>query len=462
MTATYSARTHTASPRASPDGWSLTHSAAYWTQLLRRSSPALPRYTHHRGSAAGLLEKDRDDRRPSATADMLRPRRQTALRSRLMLGLVSIWLAILFALMLRSPTAFEFDPLREKVVTTKKVVSPSDPDIYYVGRWSQNKIRGAVTDTLVSTMFDGMYLDVRFTGTSLGVKLGNVDSRVTVVSRVDRAPEYAVLPYGREVVSVVSGLPAGEHEVRLIFEGAERVDIEAFFVDRDARTLPYVTTASPRRPVFELLTDTDNSTAHDALTWPHLLADYFDADVVKIADDGACLSECPGHKRGLGNLFFLGNVYANDAVTSWHFDTYRPRVLLINIGAATKHYIDRKLLYKKMLPQDTAKAYTTEYVRLIEDIRRRAYKDTPIFIMRPLDGELEQESWRVVSDLRKRGDSQVHWLDTSLWTSGPADPLRHERVAAYMTKHVCSYLAGDPATCDFLPPFQSIMRRGDS
>lgn len=95
-----------------------------------------------------------------------------------------------------------------------------------MGRWSYNKAVGSITDKTVSTMFPGMYLDMRFTGTSLGLRLGNVDDPVTILFRVDDNRDFQVLPYGREVVSIVDGLKDAEHQIRIMFQGAKRTDIE--------------------------------------------------------------------------------------------------------------------------------------------------------------------------------------------------------------------------------------------
>lgn len=113
-----------------------------------------------------------------------------------------------------------------------------------------------------------------------------------------------------------------------------------------------------------------------------------------------------------------------------------------------------------MLPQDTSRAYTSEFVALIQKIRKRAYKSVPIFVLRPLDGALEQESWRVVNELRKAGDMQVHWIDTSSWTAGLDNMEQEERVAAYLSQHVCPFLNA-PGDCNFLTPFESRSKKDD-
>jgi hypothetical protein len=45
----------------------------------------------------------------------------------------------------------------------------------------------------------------------------------------------------------------------------------------------------------------------------------------------------------------------------------------------------------------------------------------PIFVMRPLRGQLEQPTHAVVDRLRKEGDKSVFWLDTSGWLNTEVD-----------------------------------------
>ena len=45
----------------------------------------------------------------------------------------------------------------------------------------------------------------------------------------------------------------------------------------------------------------------------------------------------------------------------------------------------------------------------------------PIYVMRPLRGQLEQATRWVVDRLRSEGHSSVFWLDTSGWLNTEAD-----------------------------------------
>ena len=144
---------------------------------------------------------------------------------------------------------------------------------------------------------------------------------------------------------------------------------------------------------------------------------------------------------------------------------------------------------------DLTDNFESTYVSLVKGIRRLGYPvhpaivqserlgspgvipngtpaSIPIFILRPLRGQLEQSTQNVVTKLRFDGDKSVFWLDTSGWLD-PEDeseesrdffldkatePPRwrlseqgNQRVAIFLHTHVCRYLASLEDKCAFLP-----------
>lgn len=150
--------------------------------------------------------------------------------------------------------------------------------------------------------------------------------------------------------------------------------------------------------------------------------------------------------------------------------------------------------YNKTL-WDLSEKFETTYVSLVKAIRNLAYPkhpsivqserhgtpgivpsttpaSIPIFVMRPLRGQLEQATQNAVAKLRADGDKAVFWLDTSGWLDPDAEnsdlsdffldetvkPARwrlteqgNQRVAIFLHMHVCRYLAGAEEKCAFLP-----------
>lgn len=145
---------------------------------------------------------------------------------------------------------------------------------------------------------------------------------------------------------------------------------------------------------------------------------------------------------------------------------------------------------------DLTERFESTYVSLVKAIRRLAYPkhpsivqserlgypgiipsntpaSIPIFIMRPLRGQLEEATQNVFAKLRADGDKSVFWVDTSGWLDldqeseqfvdfvldDSMQPSRwrlteqgNQRVAIFLHTHVCRYLAGAEEKCPFLPP----------
>lgn len=168
---------------------------------------------------------------------------------------------------------------------------------------------------------------------------------------------------------------------------------------------------------------------------------------------------------------------------------------MINIGGSDdSSFHDHASDYNKTL-WELSQSFETTYVSLIKAIRGLAYPkhpsvlqsektgipgmvpsiapaSIPIFVMRPLRGQLEQATQNTVAKLRADGDKAVFWLDTSGWLDTSADDLEgpdffyddisvppkwrltvqgNQRVAIFLHMHVCRYLAAAEDKCAFLP-----------
>lgn len=168
---------------------------------------------------------------------------------------------------------------------------------------------------------------------------------------------------------------------------------------------------------------------------------------------------------------------------------------VVNIGGSDhSSFNDHASDYNTTL-WDLSESFETTYVSLIKAIRGLAYPQhpsildserrgasgivpstapavIPIFVMRPLRGQLEQATQNAVAKLRADGDKAVFWLDTSGWLDTSIDDLEgpdffyddtrtppkwrltvqgNQRVAIFLHMHVCRYLASAEDKCAFLP-----------
>ncbi|KAL8679832.1 MAG: hypothetical protein Q9186_003898 [Xanthomendoza sp. 1 TL-2023] len=238
--------------------------------------------------------------------------------------------------------------------------------------------------------------------------------------------------------------------------------------------------------------------------WEYLLGEMFGVDHTAIGVDGMCLiQDCiggVGQPAGLGDIFFRsgppGSAYADHP---WLFNVHIPDVLILNFGNSDKVSFDEHADEYNKTAWDLAERFENTYVSLIKAIRTLAYPQhpstiqsersgystfvpnsvpasIPIFVMRPLRGELEHATQNIVNRLRTAGDKYVFWLDTSGWLdhSSSLDPAAlanqdfylddsvmpskwrlsergNQRTAIFLHMHVCRYLARDGEKCPFLP-----------
>lgn len=171
------------------------------------------------------------------------------------------------------------------------------------------------------------------------------------------------------------------------------------------------------------------------------------------------------------------------------------RFQVIDLGGSDKSSFDLYATDYNKTAWDLAERFENTYVSMVKAIRslaypkhpatiqseRSAYKmyvpnsvpaSIPIFIMRPLRGELEHATQNIVNRLRADGDKAVFWLDTSGWLDATpfgnnnedfylddrTEPSKwrlsergNQRVAIFLHMHVCRYLARDGEKCPFLP-----------
>ncbi|MCJ1476096.1 hypothetical protein MMC13_004761 [Lambiella insularis] len=274
--------------------------------------------------------------------------------------------------------------------------------------------------------------------------------------------------------------------------------------------------AAYRKKVLEIITDSPGSLSGKnrgkrrggadgllagVMGWEYLLGEMFGADHVTVGVDGMCLTQdcigAIGIPSGMGDVFFRsGPPQSAYSDNPWMFRTYIPDVLILNLGTSdATSFKNHESEYDKSA-WDLSRNFEDTYISLVRAIRQLAYPKhpavvysertgasgaiapstpaaIPIFIMRPLRGELEHATQGVVNRLRAEGDKAVFWIDTSGWLAESPDDFESEdfhidetvapsvyrlteqgnqRVAIFLHLHVCRYLARIEDQCAFLPP----------
>ncbi|EPE26697.1 hypothetical protein GLAREA_02610 [Glarea lozoyensis ATCC 20868] len=370
----------------------------------------------------------------------------------------------------------------------------------------------------------------------LGSKVSSVPP-ISLLVKVDD-DDYLVFRDAASFVSVRNRNlnPLEKHAIRVIApmvqDGrVETLQIEGIYLDKDAHLIAPSSLGdvldsqaeslsssgqnkySSNRKMIEIITDlpkfagskgrdNQDQPAHNILKgirgWDYLLGEMFDADHASVGMGGMCLvPNCIGGKGDpatIAELFFRSGPVGSEHYTdTWEFQNYIPDVL--NLGNADWQSFSTQAYEKSIW--ELSETFEDAYVSLIRAIRSIAYpkyptavidfspnsklvsraaSDVPIFVMRPLRGQLEGATHAVVDRLRSDGDNAVFWLDTSGWLDTEVDfdgnvasqdfvldessksrewrltERGHQRVAILLHLHVCRYLAKDPEKCAFLPP----------
>jgi len=139
---------------------------------------------------------------------------------------------------------------------------------------------------------------------------------------------------------------------------------------------------------------------------------------------------------------FSGPVSTPYFAYPWIFQSYIPSLLLLNLGTSdyTSFTTTPSIYPNTTSTWDLITKFEDAYVSLVKSIRALAYpthpamlraaashfstteyapSNIPIFIMRPLLGQLEHATQGAVKRLREDGDKAVYWLDTSGWLDVP-------------------------------------------
>ncbi|PBP22147.1 LigA protein [Diplocarpon rosae] len=344
---------------------------------------------------------------------------------------------------------------------------------------------------------------------------------ISLLVRIDDE-EYIVLPNATSIVSISHGsLSQTRHEIRVIAPMAggdilQVFQIEGIWIDEGGQLLPYQNLheqiAQTARKMLEIVTDLPGSlagrdrrksigTGRDilggVLGWEYLLGEMFASDHVTIGMDGMCLiSDCVGGREspaGLADVFFQSGPAGSEQYSHpWFFQGYTPDVMVLNIGSSDYESFQKHSSEYNKTMWELSGIFEETYISMIKAIRALAYPKysaasmdssryldsggVPIFVMRPFRGQLEQATHAVVDRIRKDGDKNIFWLDTSGWLNTEVDfegrpedqdffldeesPSKqwrltergNQRVAILLHMHVCRYLAREADKCAFLPP----------
>ncbi len=332
---------------------------------------------------------------------------------------------------------FMFSSLLLLISTTLCAATPWPDEYCFFGRWDLRSANRAVT------VNSGSYVRARFSGASLNASFDislnqphcectSQGSYPTIAWRIDESgwQEAEIAPS----VKLAEGLSQGQHTVMLMVRGLDEhqsrwtpplvasVTFTGFGLAEGGKLeepLPQW-----RKPTLsiEFLGDsiTEGVVVNEGragvvegipFTWPWL------ADArSSYAGQTALMLGAEWRQVGFGatGLIRAGSGGVPGALDSFNFfyadclrDTWQPDVVVVNQGTNEGDM--------------AAIEYQSLYARYLAMIRT-AYPKAKIVALRPFCGAQESSIKAVVSDLNAAGDSNVYYVDTTGWYSGPLHP----------------------------------------
>lgn len=331
------------------------------------------------------------------------------------------------------------------------VINPTNPDIQYVGRICfDNPERPRFT-------YPGTQLNVCFTGTS--VKLWAKPKSGYFMAQIDEAEPFKVALMGERdsVVTLATALPAGSHQLRLMYvvEGYElKPDFRGLILDEGARLLP--PPALPERTI-EFIGNSitcgygnesvvapdpfEYETENHYLTYAQRTCRALGAYAHVVARSGiGVYRSYGGPKEGTPeNVMTTEYEYTNlyDRSERWDFSRFQPQLVCINLGTndlSTNNY-DTKLL-------------KAAYQRFLKQVRQHNPKAKILFMCGSMLNGKELEIARnilneVSEEANKQGDKEVYRFDFTpqkgdlgFGASWHPSLRQHEKMAVELTAYL--------------------------
>lgn len=324
-------------------------------------------------------------------------------------------------------------------VYSQIIVPVNDPNIVYIGRWDKSAV------DVFHSYWGGAYIKVKFTGKTIKLRLA---AAVNLVVNIDNNMNVKVAGTIGDIEMSTSSLRSGTHTAIIAAQGRyDEIQCKGLILEDGAATV-----SAPVNDIIEYIgnsiTSGDMTTLDylSAYAWPtgRILAN---SEHTQIAMPGITLvdgySFYPGWgeapRKGMNVQYFCQKEPNKDFVTQWKFNSYTPRIIVMNLGTN-----DKTLNVKAAL-------FTSSYIKFIQDVRV-LFPTTDICVMRTFNGSFASETETLVNQLIAGDDTKLHFINTTDWLT-TADFVKdgihptdagHEKIALKLAPLLQPYLS--PAT----------------
>ncbi|MBO9202876.1 MULTISPECIES: SGNH/GDSL hydrolase family protein [Niastella] len=306
----------------------------------------------------------------------------------------------------------------------------TDTNIKYFGRWDFS------SSTRYISRWGGAYLKVRFTGTTVKIKLGN---RSNYYVKIDNGPWLSYYGVTGTVNLTPTPLASGTHTLSV----AQGKDYDYIFNFQGLVLDPGATTAAPPvgNDLVEWIGDSitagyTNSQA-EVSDYAWVCSEAMGTEHTQIAYPGICLVSGFTTNPGMDVGYFKLQSPNNTASPPWDFTRYTAKLVVINLGTNDNN---------KKVPATTFQSTMTTFLANV----RAKYPGAEIFVMQCLkNGIMSTPTKAAVKARQTAGDGKVIYINTTNWvTSADYNPDGlhpsndgHKKIANLLNPILSPYLS---------------------
>jgi lysophospholipase L1-like esterase len=291
-----------------------------------------------------------------------------------------------------------------------------DPNIKYFGRWDFTS-----STTQYVSYWGGAYLRVKFTGTTVKIKVGNTSN---FYAKIDNGAWTSYIGGTGTINLTPTPLASGTHTVSV----AQGKDYDYVFNFQGLVLDAGATTSAP--PVATDLIEWIGDSITAGYTDPQAdLNDYawvcseaMGTEHTQIAYPGVCLvSGFSGTKPGMDGQYFKLQSAAYPSSVAWDFTKYTAKLVVINLGTNDSN---------DAVPAATFQSSMTTFLSSV----RTKFPDAEIFVIECFKGGImSAPTIAAINARHAAGDGKVIYIDTTNWltTTDYTDGL-HPTVAGHI------------------------------
>jgi lysophospholipase L1-like esterase len=276
--------------------------------------------------------------------------------------------------------------------------SLTDTNIQYIGRWDKSDAQ------VYKSYWGGAYLRVKFTGTSISIKLA---SSAALLVMIDGETPRAVSAIAGVTQLNITTLSSGVHTL-IVGSSSQNTEVSFMGLIINPGAVTY-------RDVSKLMIDYigDSITAGTGPTGTSIVnyawstAELLGCDHAQIAFSGLSLSTgygCLTNKVGLDSLYFLFKNYNHLSETPlkvWDY-SYTPNVVYMALGT------------NDVCGSEPVTTFSNHASAFLQRLRAH-YPFATLVVQRPLNGSFATQLSQAVTAMNNSGDSKVYYINTQGW-----------------------------------------------